>query len=498
MRYFLQPNNYIAFIRFVRLETEKWRFLMHFRSIHKQLVNQFLFLILIFIFGFSVGCRLGSSGFHITSSESFVVITDIHFTPFYDHELFDALVQAEAEDWAAIFSSSSIKALPSWGQETNYPLLVKTFENAGFAVERDQFIIFLGDILAHKFREQFFALFGSEDEEALRNFVFKTVRFIMLQFRDRFDSAPVFFVLGNNDSYAGDYSLVAGGRFLDDTAELFYDLLLKGNADPTDFFTTYEEGGYYSALPRGEKVMFVCLNTVLFSTHRSLTDEGWKQLEWLEQTLARAEAEGRRIWLLSHIPPGPDIYETVSSYMDETGHISEVELLWNKEYHERFMEITARYQKIIKISFGGHTHMEEYRMSLSNEVEPDMLMIINPAVTPLFGNNPAYRVFTMDAEDWDLLDYRTEAIDLKNHALDYQTLYTFSQAYGFMTPLNGALSELYPELFSDRAKEDSFRRFYYAGHNEASNIKDLNWPAYRCAVGNMNPDGYMDCVNSSY
>ncbi len=471
---------------------------MQSRCIPTCLLYPPLLLILTLILGFSVGCRFGSSGFHITPSESFVAITDIHFTPFYDPELFDALVRAEADDWAAIFSSSSIKGLPTWGQETNFPLLINTLDAAGYAVNNDPFVLFLGDILAHKFREQFFALSGSENEEALRTFVFKTVRFIMLQFRNRFDSAPVFFVLGNNDSYAGDYSLVAGGRFLDDTAELFYNLLLKGNADPTDFFNTYEKGGYYSALPRGEKIMVICLNTVLFSNHRPLEDDAWEQLEWLEQTLACAEAEDRRVWLLSHIPPGPDVYETVSSYMDETGHISEIELLWNKEYHERFMEITARYQKIIKISFGGHTHMEEYRMSLSNEVEPDLLMIINPAVTPLFGNNPAYRVFTMDAEDWDLLDYRTEAIDLKNHALDYQTLYTFSQTYGFMTPLNWALSALYPELFSDRAKEDSFRRFYYAGHNEASNINDLNWPAYRCAVGNMNPDGYMDCVNSSY
>lgn len=470
---------------------------MHNRAIRTWLLYPSLLLILTLIFGLAAGCTFGSSGFHITSSESFVAITDIHFTPFYDPEIFDALVRAEAEDWSTIFSSSSIKTIPSWGQETNYPLLVKTLDSASLAVDSDPFLIFLGDILAHNFREQFFALFGSENEEALRTFVFKTFRFIMLQFRERFDSAPVFFVLGNNDSYAGDYSLVTGGRFLDDTAEPFYDLLLKEVADPAEFFTTYKEGGYYSALPRGEKVMFICLNTVLFSTHRPLADEGWEQLEWLEQTLARAEAEGRIVWLLSHIPPGPDVYDTVSRYMDETGHISEVGLMWNREYLDRFLEITARYQNIIKISFGGHTHMEEYRMSFSNEIEPDLLMIINPAVTPLFGNNPAYRVFNMDADDWELLDYRTEAIALQNHAQDYETLYVFSQAYGSVTPLAVALSALYPELFSDRAKEDSFRRFYYAGHNEASNIKDLNWPAYRCAVGNMNPDGYMDCVNSS-
>lgn len=470
---------------------------MQSRCIPKCLLYPSLLFVLTLIFCFSAGCTLGSSGFHITSSESFVAITDIHFSPFYDPEIFDALVQAEAEDWASIFSSSSIKTIPSWGHETNYPLLVKTLDSASLAVDSDPFLIFLGDILAHNFREQFFGLFGSENEEALRTFVFKTVRFIMLQFRNRFDSAPVLFVLGNNDSYAGDYNLVAGGRFLDDTAELFYDLLLKEVADPADFFTTYEKGGYYSALPRGEKVMFICLNTVLFSTHRPLEEDAWEQLEWLEQTLARAEDEGRIVWLLSHIPPGPDVYDTVSTYMDEAGHISEVGLMWNREYLERFLEITSRYQKIIKISFGGHTHMEEYRMAYSNGVEPDLLMIVNPAVTPIFGNNPAYRIFTIDADDWELLDYRTEAIALQDHAQEYETLYVFSQAYGFVTPLAVALSELYPELFSDRAKEDNFRRFYYAGHSEASNIKDLNWPAYSCAVGNMYPDGYMDCVNSS-
>ena len=474
---------------------------MHSRYIPKWVFCPSLLLILILILGFSAGCRLGSSGFQTTSSESFVVITDIHFTPFYDPELFDDLVRAEAEDWAAIFSSSSAADLPSWGQETNYPLLVKTLDSAGLAVEGDQFILFLGDILAHEFRKQFFTFFGREDEEALKSFILKTVSFFIMQVRDRFETAPVIFVLGNNDSYAGDYSIVAGGSFLDDTAELFYDILLEGSTDPSGFLATYEEGGYYAVEPDGSEILFVCLNSIFFSINRPVglqdgDDPGLKELDWLEQTLAKAAADGKRVWLLSHIPPGPDIYWTVSQYMDRKGHISDVGMMWKKGYQDRFIKIIEKYQEIINITFCGHTHMEEYRMAQANGNESHLITIVNPAVTPLFGNNPAYRVFRMDADDWELLDYRTEAIDLKNHAPDYETLYIFSQAYGFMTSLTRALPALYSELFSDNFKEDNFRGFYYAGHNEASNINNLNWPAYRCAVGNIDPAGYISCVNS--
>ena len=66
-------------------------------------------------------------------------------------------------------------------------------------------MLFQGDILAHKFRETFFQLYGGEDETALRSFVYKTVQFFVNQLRGVLpEGIPVMFMLGNNDSYAGD------------------------------------------------------------------------------------------------------------------------------------------------------------------------------------------------------------------------------------------------------------------------------------------------------
>jgi sphingomyelin phosphodiesterase acid-like 3 len=173
--------------------------------------------------------------------------------PFYDTAIFDDLVNSPVEEWVDIFESSGVTDLSSWGQETNYPLLKKALDAASQNIGEGQAAIFPGDILAHHFPETIFELYGEEDQEALRSFVYKTVVFFATQVRDRFGNIPVMFTLGNNDSYAGDYQLVPGGAFLADTADVFYNTFLLGTADRENYFSTYPAGGYFVAEPRVQR-----------------------------------------------------------------------------------------------------------------------------------------------------------------------------------------------------------------------------------------------------
>ena len=197
------------------------------------------------------GCGANSSDTSVGTTTQFLFISDIHFSPFYDETIFNDLVQADVSRWAAIFESSTITEPQSWGNETNYPLLVKALDAARKQVSSMPFMLFGGDILAHKFRETFFGLYGKEDEEALRAFSYKTVAFFVSQVRERFGEIPVLFILGNNDAYAGDYLIVPGGAFLADTAELFYSQFLLQGADREQYVKTYRAGGYYVADPAG-------------------------------------------------------------------------------------------------------------------------------------------------------------------------------------------------------------------------------------------------------
>ncbi len=458
----------------------------------------FLFISLLAIL-FS-GCRDNSSETPVGTTTQFIFISDIHFSPFYDETIFNNLVKAGADQWAGIFESSTITEPQSWGNETNYPLLTEALDAARKQVDSMPFLLFGGDIRAHKFRKIFFGLYGKEDEEALRSFSYKTVAFFVSQVRERFGEIPVLFILGNNDAYAGDYLIVPGGAFLADTSELFYSEFLLQGADRERYLKTYSAGGYYVADPPGSKVLFVCLNTVLFSVHRpdakaEEEDAAWKQLEWLEETLVKADKEDRKVWLFLHIPPGADIFGTVHTFIDDTGHISDAATMWKEEYQQRFLELRARHAGIIKASFAGHTHMDEYLLTPSDGAGDSGMIVISPSISPIFGNDPAFKVMKMGTEGWELRDYRSVAYHFDDTAPEFGFYYDFSDAYGSDLLLKDALIGLYPELATDDAKRQVYSRYYYSGHDGGNPIDDTNWPAYWCGIGTFHKLDYIDCVN---
>jgi len=461
----------------------------------------FLILCLFIITAFFSGCSSDSngSGKNDPPETSVTVFGDVHFTPFYDPDLFWELVDTPADQWAHIFSRSTVTEPQSWGKETNYPLLLKTLEAVGEASDNNPVVLFPGDILPHKFRETFFSLYGVEDEAAVRSFAYKTTAFFVEEVRKALPDIPVLFVLGNNDSYAGDYRLVPEGAYLADTADLFYNALLLSGADQEQFNKTYRAGGYYQAQPPSSKVLFICVSSVLFSalwSGEGGEEAAMKQLDWIEATLENARQKEKKVWIIMHVPPGADVYATVSKFMDESGHISHASMMWKIPYQERFLEIVRPYGDIIEACFSGHTHMDEYRVLFyGSDGSPEPVVGIS-AISPQFGNNPAFKVLTADQSNWELQDYRSIAYLFQEQNPVYETLYTFSNSYSLYGPLNKDLVELFPLLPNEEALKTHYIHFYYSGHDAGNPINETRWPAYWCAVGNMTKTAYMTCVNN--
>ncbi|OQY43110.1 MAG: hypothetical protein B6240_13230, partial [Desulfobacteraceae bacterium 4572_87] len=451
-------------------------------EIAKKCRQNFLLALTILFVLFSVACSSDTSGLPDQPKLPLVVISDVHFTPFYDPTLFHDLVNSPAREWADIFKSSTVSDLSSWGQETNYPLLVRALDTASRSIGEGQAAVFSGDILAHKFPETFFNLYGEEDYDALRSFVYKTVTFFANQVRERFGNTPVMFTLGNNDSYAGDYRLVPGGAFLADTAEAFYNTFLLGWADRDDYFSSYSAGGYFVAEPPGAKVMFVCLNTVFFSrhgTHDCMDSDdniATLQLSWLEQVLEKARVDQKKVFLITHIPPGISIYSTVKYDMNSSGKISDADAFWKESCQNRFLEICQSYAPVIEAIFSGHTHMDEYRLILSNDGELHTPVVNAPAVSPQYGNNPAFKVYSLRGENWKILDYRAIICDLSLSSPDFSAGYVFSEAYSTKMPLEASLVDLYPKLAVDGDDQRHYAHFYYSEHDDANIIDNVNWP----------------------
>ena len=441
-----------------------------------------------------------------------VVFSDVHFNPFYDHSLFRELVDADADRWAGIFQTSKITAPSVWGADTNYPLLVLALSSIKQNLGASPLIIYTGDILGHNFPQTFFELYYGNlgvpvpDDAtieadvvavaAMEAFVKKTVAFFMGQVRSSVGIIPVMFAVGNSDSYLG--ALPEPG-FLSKTAELYYTNFLNGTVDHQAFLDTFQKGGYYSADLPGTNLMVIGLNTVLFAlpgtTGSAVVAE---EITWLGDRLASAKAAGKKVWLLMHVPPGADINSTVGNVDKNEPIATAAKMMMNPVYQANFLQTLAEYSGIITLTLAAHTHMDEYRILPTSEV-----IDVTPAITPYFGNNPAFKVFSFSSDTFKPTDYRTLNYDLATNPLQFNSYYTFSAAYFMQGLLDDSLAQLFPELVTNNAKQALYRGHYFSGHNYSipvtntvNPITDRNWPVYWCGIATMEQQELIAGVNT--
>ena len=350
-----------------------------------------IYLLVLVIIYLICECDSGTTSAHPTTNNSFsvVVFSDVHFNPFYDPSLFRRLVFSDASEWASIFKTSRITAPSAWNSDTNYPLLVLALSSIRQNLGASPLVICTGDLLGHYIPQTFYRLYGSQDEAAMKAFTDKTFAFVARQVRSSVGNIPVMFAVGNIDSYTG-YG--PDSSFLSNTAELVYRQLLNGTVDHEMFINTFTSGGYYSAEPLGRGLMVMGLNTNLFSPlvpgdNDSAVDT---ELAWLEARLASAKARGQKVWLLMHIPPGANTVTTATTNLDENGHLASATMMWNPDYQEHFLQILSNYPGIVTLTLAAHTHMDEYRI-----LSPYNVLDQAPAISPCFGNDPAFKVFTL-------------------------------------------------------------------------------------------------------
>lgn len=460
---------------------------------------------------FNAGC--GGGGTATTNDNvPVVVFSDVHFNPFYDPTLFSALVAADAADWANVFETSGITTPSSRGGDTNYPLLVLALSGMKRNLGASPLVIFTGDILGHGIPQLFYPHYygnlgmpvpPTPDETAvaaMKAFTDKTVAFFMDQVRGAVGNVPVMFAVGNGDSYSGygpnilDGSMTPDNSFLLNTADLFFTKFLNGTADHQAFLDTFTVGGYYSAEPAGTNLMVTGLNTILFCQGFSSGPDAndgivAEQLDWFDSRLAAATVKGKKVCLLMHAPPGAILNSTAG--LIDNGRIPSAEMMWYPDYQARFLKILSNYPGIISLALAGHTHMDEYRILPSSPA-----LGITPAISPWFGNNPAFKVFTVSRASWRPTDFSSLNYDLAANPATFDKYYNFSTAYSARGLLDSSLRQLTPALVTDTAKQALYRGHYYSGNdspvpvtypygNAYTPITDTTWPVYWSGIGHL-------------
>jgi hypothetical protein len=244
---------------------------------------------------------------------------------------------------------------------------------------------------------------------------------------------------------------------------------------------------------------FVVLSDVFWSKNyhdaceQNGGDPGSAELAFLEWTLYQAKLAGKTVSLVMHIPPGIDSYKSRNNSCpaDITG-------FWQDAHARRFLTLVALYKDQLRLAFAGHTHMDDFRLISDASGAPLLATRVTPAVSPLFGNNPAFTALLYSRTDASVADYAT--FYLANLAkagpgvaAEWKLEYTFKAAYQAPGYDAASLAALAKRIKTDDTARASFMR-YYAVESTQSAITPSNWNVFACAQTAMTPDAYQSCV----
>ncbi|MFO0888171.1 MAG: metallophosphoesterase [Isosphaeraceae bacterium] len=438
----------------------------------------------------------------------FLVISDIHFDPFFDAALFPRLVAEPADRWGEVLRAAAPAGLNPRGTDSNDALLQGSLDDARARCPSPAFVLYPGDFMAHGWQEKYDRLAARshlEDPDAYRAFTTKAIRYLAAEFRRRFADVPVLPTLGNDDSYCGDYLIEPAGPFLAMFAEAWAPLL-GPRVDPSAFRETFGRGGYFSTpLPGLKDHRLIVLNSVYCSVNydnacgRSIRTPALDQFRWLEQALAQSRAAGESVWLLTHISPGINSYNSA----EEVARGGSPVTFWQPELRSRFLQLVREYRSTLRIAFTGHTHMDDFRV-LRLDGEPVLPIKIAPAVSPIFGNNPGYQVYQFDRATGRVLNYQTYYLtnlpDAGRPAPSpvpgrWAVEYDFRAAYGLAELSARAFARLADTLTTDA--ETARRYSTYYGVSAPPEFDEKSFPIYRCAIANVTPSEFLRCLTGS-
>lgn len=445
------------------------------------------------LFAFAVAfCTAVASGGSLAESPpaapAWLLISDIHFNPFDDPVLVDALARTPASGWAAVFAKGSAAPSPFF-KDTNAALLDSALAAMSANVPHPPVVIVAGDFLGHNFPASFAAAEPGKTQADYDAFVDKTIAFLAGRLDAAYPHARFVITVGNNDGYCGDYQSTPHDGFLAHMAAAFEPLVDRDGAAP-DFARDFSRGGYYTTSLPGNGArdggQALVLNSVYWSAKFTNacgaggSDPGAGELDWLAAELAEP-APGYR-WLLTHIPPGIDAFSSLLANRPIA--------FMQPRYADRLIALASRPAARAGTFVFGHLHHAAFEI-VGASLTTSLPGLVVPSISPVQGNAPAFVTATVDQRSGTVIDTATFADTLATGT--WARSYTFDAAYGtsaFDTPNLLALQQ---RLAADPGLRATFLA-HYNSESAVAAVVPASWPWYWCAQNNMTGDDYAACT----
>ncbi len=443
-----------------------------------------------------------------------LMVSDIHFEPFWDPGKVTQLAAAPASGWKAILAGAptadreaEFKTLEDKckvrGEDTSYPLFASSLTAMGRDAAGAKFATVSGDLIAHAFSCKFGTMFPKAAAGAYRAFVEKTIEFVVEELRGALPGVPVYVALGNNDSDCGDYKLDGHSEFLAATGEVVTREFAA--AERKSALESFAAGGYYSAGLPVKNARLLVLND-LFMAARYQTCGGKsdaagadEQLAWLEAQLTEARNRHEKVWVMAHIPPGVDGHASAAKAGDICGAKGPKMFLGS----EKLAEELAAFGDVVELAVFAHTHMDEVRV-----LKPEgggagtgVAVKLVPSISPIDGNVPSFTIAQVDTATAELRDFRVlTASNATGAGTEWKEEYDWGKSYGESAFSAAGVGHLIAGLEADKdgttAASGAYMHHFFSGKD--SPLLALVWPLYTCALEHDSAEAYKGCACAAH
>jgi hypothetical protein len=350
-----------------------------------------------------------------------------------------------------------------------------------------RFVLVLGDMLGHHYRDNYENFAGDHSQAGYQAFVKKTMQYLTAEIVQTFPATNVYMTVGNNDSYVKDNVAKPRGAFFQDMAMLWSGLI-KDAPNQKSMRATFPAAGYYAVYPDPRiRLRLIVLNTILFAPDaqtQEVAQAAQAELDWLQRELVSARENHEKVLLAFHIPAGIDVFYTIKSQPTIVEN-------WLPVYTARFEQEAQQFSDILTGVLVGHVHMDWFAvLKFPHDAVPVMGV---PAISPLYGNNPAYQVFQYTSFG-ALRNALTFVLPLAAAPFTWQQEYNFNAVY--QPACHGCrISNAIQGLSKTGAWINAYKNYYASGTVSQPISQTENWQYYWCQTQAISLGDYEACMS---
>jgi sphingomyelin phosphodiesterase acid-like 3 len=490
-------------------------------SVHRAVSKRHIALVCFSLF---IGAALAQSGQpnaptqksqaaqQTKATVSALLLSDIHFEPFWDPAKASQLATAPTSGWRAILAGAASPDQPQRfaalqqschapGADTSFALFDSSLNAMRSHAAGVKFVTVSGDLLSHSFQCKYTMLFPKSTPADLRVFAEKTLNYVMGELYGAFPNVPVYAALGNNDSDCGDYRLDTHSEFLAVTGREITENFPASERQSAE--ESFAVGGYYSISLPVENTRLLVVND-LFMSKNYATCAGKAdptaadaQLAWLRQQFSEARANKQKIWVMGHIPPGIDLYATATRFIDVCGGQASILYLSSEKMADELVE----FSDVVQLAIFGHNHMDEMRLlkddGQTRASSKSVAVKVVSSISPINGNHPSFTLAQIDASSAALVDYKVfVASNLTGIDAAWTEEYDFARSFHEREFNPTSVSELIAGFAADPGAKTQASQNYIVDFSVgyATPLLSLAWPQYVCTLSNHTPQSFKACV----